>query len=77
MKPDDELRAVVATSGVIGISVAPHTTLSPETPGGKSLTCDPTGGLEGERLADLLVLLAAWPDLHTNQETKRSPGLAP
>ena len=48
---------------------------APETPSGKFLTCDTTGGLEGERLADLLVLLADWPELHTNQKTKRSPGL--
>jgi hypothetical protein len=31
------------------------------------LTCDTTGGLEDQRLADLLVLPAAWPDLHTNR----------
>jgi len=31
------------------------------------LTCDTIGGLEGERLADLLVLLAGWPDLRTNR----------
>jgi hypothetical protein len=31
------------------------------------LTCDTTSGLEGQRLADLLVLLAVWLDLHTNR----------
>ncbi len=30
MKPDDVLRAVAATGGVIGMSAAPHTTLSAE-----------------------------------------------
>jgi membrane dipeptidase len=32
MKPDDVLRAVAATGGVIGMSAAPHTTLSGEHP---------------------------------------------
>jgi membrane dipeptidase len=32
MKPDDVLRAVAATGGVIGMSAAPHTTLSPDHP---------------------------------------------
>ena len=32
MKPDDVLRAVAATGGVIGMSAAPHTTLSPAHP---------------------------------------------
>jgi len=32
MKPDDVLRAVAATGGVIGMSAAPHTTLSAEHP---------------------------------------------
>ena len=32
MKPDDVLRAVAETGGVIGISAAPHTTLSPAHP---------------------------------------------
>src|SRR5262249_24881341 len=32
MKPDDVLRAVAATGGVIGISAAPHTTLSAAHP---------------------------------------------
>ena len=32
MKPDDVLRAVAGTGGVIGMSVAPHTTLSPAHP---------------------------------------------
>jgi membrane dipeptidase len=32
MKPDDVLRAVVSTGGVIGMSAAPHTTLSAAHP---------------------------------------------
>jgi membrane dipeptidase len=32
MKPDEVLRAVAATGGVIGMSAAPHTTLSPAHP---------------------------------------------
>jgi len=32
MKPDEVLRAVAATGGVIGMSAAPHTTLSPQHP---------------------------------------------
>jgi membrane dipeptidase len=32
MKPDDVLRAVAATGGVIGMSAAPHTTLSAAHP---------------------------------------------
>ena len=32
MKPDDVLRAVARTGGVIGMSAAPHTTLSPDHP---------------------------------------------
>jgi membrane dipeptidase len=32
MKPDDVLRAVAATGGVIGMSAAPHTTLSHDHP---------------------------------------------
>jgi membrane dipeptidase len=32
MKPDDVLRAVAGTGGVIGMSAAPHTTLSPAHP---------------------------------------------
>ena len=32
MKPDDVLRAVAETGGVVGMSATPHTTLSPGTP---------------------------------------------
>ncbi len=34
------------------------------------LTCDTFGGLEGGRLADLLVLVADRPDLRTNRGCK-------
>ena len=32
MKPDDVLRAIAGTGGVIGMSAAPHTTLSAAHP---------------------------------------------